>query len=172
MHDQKKNGPVFTSTWLLPLFATSAVVSWSRNSWRMLCPKCHQKQHQWRLLGMSSPATIFSTAMIGANTDPSLISSEINMWYTDGLKTSATHSWKYSYLLSSLHKVQTVRTCQDSFLLKFESYIEQVVNLVIKQSRCIITACYYTKAYNVHFCLNTLLWHVNSSLKDSFFWCY
>ena len=59
VHDQKENGPVFTSTWLLPLFAASAVVSQSRNSWRMLCSKFHQKQqHQWRLLGMSSPSTI------------------------------------------------------------------------------------------------------------------
>jgi hypothetical protein len=88
--------------------------------------------------------------MIGANTYPLLISSEINMWYIYGLKTSATHSWKY--LLSSLHKVQTVRTCQDPFLLKFASYIELVVNLVRKQSCCIITACYYIKAYNEHFC--------------------
>jgi hypothetical protein len=38
------------------------------------------------------PHPPFSTAMMGANIYPLLISSEINMWYTDGLKTSATHS--------------------------------------------------------------------------------
>lgn len=116
------------------------------------------------------PHPPFSPAMMGANTYCLFISSEINTWYTDGLKTSAMHSWKY--LLSSLHKVQTARMWQDSFLLKFVSYIQQVVNFVRKQSCCIITACYYTKAYNEHFCLNTLLWPVNMSIKDSFFWCY
>jgi len=115
------------------------------------------------------PHPPFSPAMMGANNYPLFISSEINMWWTDGL-TSAMHSWKY--LLNSLHKIQTVRTCQDSFLLKFESYIQQVVNFDRKQSCCIITACYYTKAYNEHLCLNTLLWPINASIKDSFFWCY
>ena len=115
------------------------------------------------------PHPPFSPAMMGANTFPLLISPEINMWYIDGLKMSVTHSWKY--LLSRLHKVQTIRTCQDSFLLKFASYIQQVINYVRKQS-CIITAYYYTKAYNKHFCLNTLLWHVNTSIKDALFWCY
>jgi len=91
------------------------------------------------------PHSSFRPAMMGANTYPLLTSSEINMWYNDGLKMSAMHSWKY--LSSSLHKVQTVRTCYNSFLLKFVSYIEQVANLVTKQSRCIITACYYTNEY-------------------------